>query len=231
MLRPIVRLAAVIPVLFLFAACQPLSKNPLIDPNQADRDERLFGVWVSEPEKNADPAQGKQSIVLHVSPAARPLDPNRQTPEPGLMQAWYQNYNTKDRMFSDPFCLYFVSNPVKDTYVASISEGVDMSVVAHRNATQTKLILDHQKQFWFVSYDVNGDTLKVTGTPKMQVLAEAIAADKLEGTVTKNAQGEIEKVELTSPTDKLRAFFEANVDTLFDKTTAITFHRADILPK
>jgi hypothetical protein len=207
MLRPIVRLAAVIPVLFLFAACQPLSKNPLIDPNQADRDERLFGVWVSEPEKNADPAQGKQSIVLHVSPAARPLDPNRQTPEPGLMQAWYQNYNTKDRMFSDPFCLYFVSNPVKDTYVASISEGVDMSVVAHRNATQTKLILDHQKQFWFVSYDVNGDT------------------------VTKNAQGEIEKVELTSPTDKLRAFFEANVDTLFDKTTAITFHRADILPK
>lgn len=226
----VARLLMFAPLLLLAPACQPLSKYPLIEPGAAKQDERLYGVWVSVPDAGN---QEKDVHLLHIGPSQLPLNPTADAPEPGAMQATFTNYRNKTHVFDQPFTMYFVTSQIKHADLASISEGLDPTYVAKTKGNMTaKIITEPNNRFWFLRYEVNGDTLKVWSTPNLEVIDRAITAGKLHGKVIhKPNSKQIESIDIYDETPKLAAFFAESLDLLFDKNPAVTYRRADILPK
>ncbi len=229
MLRRMLGLTGLASVMLFMAACQPLSKNPLIDPNIAQRDTRLYGAWISAPAKDDE---NQSFAILQVGPAKTSLVPGMKEPEAGLVQAWYTQHNQKEPEVSEPMGLFFVSCPVESTWVASISEGVDISYVASRreDTASTKRITDAGKMFWFLRYEVNQDTLNVWGTPNLKAMDEAIGSGALKGAVERNEKGEPTVIHLTDSTEHLKKYFDANWQALFPAEPAMVFKRIGVPP-
>lgn len=216
-------------LLFVMASCQPLSKHPLIDPNEADRDTRLYGAWVSVPQKDDD---AENYGILQIGPATLPLEVGAAQPEKGLLQAWYLQHSHKTGEMNAPLGFFFVSSQVGPTWVASLSEGLDFSIgaAAKDDMSSTRRITDTEKRFWFLRYEVEDDTLKVWGVPKLAVIDAAIKAGELHGTVERDEKGEAKSIELTDSTEVLRKYFEANWQELFPGDAVSSYKRIAVPP-
>lgn len=227
MFRHILHLVGASAVVLMMAACQPLADNPLIDPNEAERDTRLYGSWISAPAKD-DP----QYSILHVGPSNLPLTVGAAEPEKGLLQAWYIQMNKDTSEIGNPLSFFFVSSQSGPTWVASISEGLDFSIghAAREDTSSTKRITDTEKKFWFLRYEVSGDTLKVWAVPPLLVVEQAIKAGELHGTVEHNDKGEPTAIHLTDSTEVLKKYFDAHWQELFPGELALTYTRVAVPP-
>lgn len=190
-------------------ACVPESKNPLSDPRQSSADRRLHGVWLQQMER------GEAENYLHIgSEAERPFDVSREEPEPWLMRIWLIGHQGQAKKVSKPVGLRFFTTQLGDaTYVNVLFP------------PEEDLKPGETQRYWFLKYQVDGDTLGVIGM-EWNAAASAIENGALSGHVERDERGALKKVELYDSTETIANYLAAGgSEMLFPEKNTVRYRR------
>ena len=201
-------------LLGLLSGCAT-SVHPLCDPAMAEPDKRLVGMWVEHDDKV------QTNIVTYVHFARepqKPLDKNREVPEPGLMRCWtidHDAHTSVGGQFSGGrfFCTRIGNSNYSSLVLAEVLASVDDS--QRTSFEQSLARFADVPGYSFVKYEVSDDQLVIWPTVQDQV-AKSIVDKEIAGIAKKRkvAPGDLpfpewEQVELTASTEELRAFIAA----------------------
>lgn len=210
-----------------FFACGPISREPLVQPDEAQPDERLYGVWISD-----DADRAREYIVLHIGSGGPELGPGR---KPGWMQAWWVKHrsNTESgRPVAEGAGCAFLPLKMGDANVASIS--TDLFVPIPVSTTDLGALADWRTStpgYLTVLYQVTNDRLELRAMDH-EFVARAIEGGNLPGKVTRRSEPFAQsEVEITGSSEELRRFVELSLNKGLFRTEPLVFRRLIQSPK
>lgn len=202
--------------LLVLGGCFPESPAPLSNPALAKLDARLLGAWrIRNP--NGD------VTYLHIgAEPEKPLDPGAATVEPGLMRYWLVGHSASNSQVGPAFGMrFFVSHIGDDDYANLVLPLDDQPLVPQGQPGSN---WDNRRRYWFLKYRVTETRLEVYAMP-LDAAAPLIESGRLAGQVIRE-DGQIKRILLTEPPDKLAAFLSAGGDaTLFPEGSKSVYER------
>ena len=189
------------------------SEQPLSDPETAQMDQRLFGLW-----QRRDPDGAVE--YLHIGGEYRlPLVVNRAQPEPGLMQYTAVRHEPNNRAAEAPSgTRFFVTRIGDDDYGNWVfpQEEKDRGKPVH---------------YTFYKYRVKPDALEIWDMDR-HATAAAIEAGKLKGVVRRKAQVnptdavEYDELLITDTSTNIASFLAAGgAKSCFLESGKVTYQR------
>lgn len=188
-----------------FAGCVPESEHPLGNPQSAQQDVQLHGLWV------ADRSDG-ETLYVHIG-----AEPDKglaagAAPEAGLMRLWTFGHTTENGRIGNPTGMRFFVSQVGDANYANIVLPLD------EKDTGTP------RGWWFIKYQVDNAAL-TTWTMDFEAVGKLIETGKVRGTVERDSQGSLKRALITAPSEEVEAFVKANGAILFPDKVKSTFHK------
>jgi hypothetical protein len=188
-------------------ACIPTSQTPISDPEKAQPDPQLTGVWRMQEEN------GSVHYVHIGTEKKNALDTSRQKPEAGLMRMVSISHDKEDGELGDPTTLRSFTSEVDGTRYLNVAMDPEEGAMA---GSPIKYI--------FVKYRVEGDQLHLR-LMDLKKTAAAIESNQLVGEV-KYEDGNLREVKLKATPEQLRAFLASdNAKAVFPQEGTITYQR------
>jgi hypothetical protein len=190
------------------------SKHALSDPAQAPSVPELCGVWKST---NASGDTSYAHIGFGVD---RPFDPQRSTPEEGLMQfILISHLPGSAPQKPDAFRL---TKPTGMTFFVTEIDGEHYATCVPDSAANAKG--KRPSSFFLMKYRLEGDQLEVWDMNN-EATAAAIDARQLGGTVER-VNGRLESVTITDSTEKIVKFLtDGGSEKVFLDGGKLTYQR------
>lgn len=181
--------------LLTLASCSE-SKYPFSAIEDAERDERLVGVWVAEPT-----SKDEGVAYLHIGAEGdRPISPGRKQPERALMSfVWVAHDKEFGRTVVTPITGRFFISKIGDDRYANL-------LVDWRGPERAPAELGYK----FMAYKVDGDQL-TTWFAEDEPFVKAVKGGALAGKVVqKGDRFKFDAAELTATSDELAAFLKTD---------------------
>lgn len=201
-------------VLLISAGCVSL-KQPLSDPEAALADPALIGSWkvVPKPDQQ-DPGRWYLFVGREDS---RPIDPNREEPESGLMHAITVGFNDAQQISSQVEQYRFFVTEVGDSRYASM--------VIEPQDSEDETARQNRGEYWLLKYEVDGDNLTVW-LCDIDKVAKLVEAGELAGKVNRGRVGT--SVMLTTEPEELRNYLAGGGDAkMFSDEVRLDFRRME----
>ena len=210
-MRTKIALAALAVVGLSLTACLPLAKHPASDPNQAQPEDRLSGVWLLR-----SPTADRQYVHIGRE-QQRALDPARSEIEPGLMRFWMISHQTSEGRLSEPFTMQFFCTHLGERHFANLAVPPEGAGPLSRVKPQG---------YWIINYELDGDRLDVR-LMDLEVAASLVESGRLAGQVEREPEkNRVTRVTIDSSTGQLAEFLSVtDLDRLFPKERASIYDR------
>jgi len=186
--------------LLTFASCS-VSKNPISAIEDAERDERLVGVWIADEDdgKVSNKAHGDAYLHIGAEPDS-PISLTRKEPEPALMRFVLVGHEQKlGRKVVEPFAGRFFVSKVGEQYFVNMLFDYG-----------PKDMQDAKPGYRFMTYSVDDDRLEFWFAAD-ELFVKAVKDGTLAGKIVKiGGRFKIEAAELTATSEELTAFLKTD---------------------
>jgi hypothetical protein len=189
-----------------FAGCVPEAEHPIGNPDTAQQDAQLHGLWV------ADQSDGETQYLHIGAEPEKGLAAGVASPEAGLMRFWLIGHTTESGRVDNPFGMRFFVSRVGDSQYASLALPIDDRETAP------------PRSWWFFKYQVDQGKLTTWGMD-FETVGKFIEDGKVRGTVERDSQGRLKKVLITASSEQVEDFVEENDDALFPDNLKTIFHK------
>jgi len=190
----------------VFAGCVPESEHPIGNPESAQQDAQLHGLWV------ADQSEGETQYLHIGAEPEKGLAAGANAPEAGLMRYWLIGHTSENGRVGNPFGMRFFVSRVGDSQYANLVLPID------DKETGTP------RSWWFIKYQVDSAKLTTWGMD-FEAVGKFIESGKVRGIVERDSQGRLKKALITAPGEQVEVFVKEHGDLLFPDNLKTIFHK------